>query len=163
RFGMYEAEYRKALRDAGFEGFRVLLFEQSKGISQAAGDEEADEGGIDFNKDFFMAIIAALLVGALLHDLGYQVRHYEREARETGRVLEQAKKLMGDAMEKREKLEPALKKVRALFDTIECDFTRVKPKVKITGEFWAMTTEGDGNYHMARWLESEGAQVLVEP
>ncbi|MCB9932067.1 MAG: 2-hydroxyglutaryl-CoA dehydratase [Planctomycetes bacterium] len=163
RFGMYEAEYRKALRDAGFEGFRVLLFEQSKGISQAAGDEEADEGGIDFNKDFFMAIIAALLVGDLLNDLGYQVRPYERKAGETDRVLDQAKKLMGDAMEKAEKLEPALKKVRALFDTIECDFTRVKPKVKITGEFWAMTTEGDGNYHMARWLESEGAQVLVEP
>lgn len=163
RFGMYEAEYRKALRDAGFEGFRVLLFEQSKGISQAAGDEEADEGGIDFNKDFFMAIIAALLVGDLLNDLGYQVRPYERKAGETDRVLDQAKKLMGDAMEKGEKLEPALKKVRALFDTIECDFTRVKPKVKITGEFWAMTTEGDGNYHMARWLESEGAQVLVEP
>ena len=31
------------------------------------------------------------------------------------------------------------------------------------GEFWAQTTEGDGNYHMFRWLESEGAEVLVEP
>jgi predicted nucleotide-binding protein (sugar kinase/HSP70/actin superfamily) len=39
----------------------------------------------------------------------------------------------------------------------------VKPKVKITGEFWAQTTEGDGNYKMFRWLESEGAEVLVEP
>src|SRR5260370_37189445 len=26
RFGMYATEYRKALRDAGFDGFRVMLF-----------------------------------------------------------------------------------------------------------------------------------------
>src|SRR5205085_11348649 len=26
RFGMYATEYRKALRDAGFDGFRVILF-----------------------------------------------------------------------------------------------------------------------------------------
>ena len=29
RFGMYVTEYRKALRDAGFDGFRVLLFQQT--------------------------------------------------------------------------------------------------------------------------------------
>ena len=163
RFGMYEAEYRKALRDAGFEGFRVLLFEQSKGISQAAGDSEADEGGIDFNKDFFMAIIAAVMAGDLLNDLGYQIRPYEKKVGTTDAVLEEAKVMLGDSMEAGEKIEPTLKKIRAMFDEIECDFTRVKPRVKITGEFWAMTTEGDGNYHMARWLESEGAQVQVEP
>ena len=163
RFGMYEAEYRKALRDAGFDGFRVLLFEQSKGISQAAGDEAADEGGIDFNKDFFMSIIMAVMIGDLLNDLGYQIRPYEKKPGETNRVLEDGKKILGDAMAKGEKIEPVLKQLRKNFDAIECDYTRVKPKVKITGEFWAMTTEGDGNYHMAQWLESEGAQVQVEP
>ena len=39
----------------------------------------------------------------------------------------------------------------------------MKPIVKITGEFWAQTTEGDGNFNMFRFLESEGAQVMVEP
>ena len=39
----------------------------------------------------------------------------------------------------------------------------MKPIVKITGEFWAQTTEGDGNYRMFPFLEREGAQVLVEP
>ena len=46
---------------------------------------------------------------------------------------------------------------------IEVDRLRVKPIVKITGEFWAQTTEGDGNFHMFDFLEREGAQVLVEP
>ena len=48
-------------------------------------------------------------------------------------------------------------------NSIDVDRTRPKPLVKITGEFWAQTTEGDGNFHMFRFLEREGAQVLVEP
>ena len=31
RFGTYVTEYRKALRDAGFDGFRVMLFQQQGG------------------------------------------------------------------------------------------------------------------------------------
>jgi predicted nucleotide-binding protein (sugar kinase/HSP70/actin superfamily) len=48
-------------------------------------------------------------------------------------------------------------------NSIEVDRTRVRPLVKITGEFWAQITEGDGNFHMFDFLEREGAQVLVEP
>src|ERR1035441_7216564 len=36
RFGMYEAEYRLALRNSGFDGFRVLLFQQSGGLNQTS-------------------------------------------------------------------------------------------------------------------------------
>ena len=38
RFGTYATEYRKALGDAGFEGFRVLLFQQQGGLKQATGE-----------------------------------------------------------------------------------------------------------------------------
>ena len=34
--------------------------------------------------------------------------------------------------------------------------------VSLIGEFWAMTTEGDGNYHMQRFLEQEGAEVDIQ-
>jgi predicted nucleotide-binding protein (sugar kinase/HSP70/actin superfamily) len=57
----------------------------------------------------------------------------------------------------------ALRACRDMFNEIEVDRLRVKPVVKITGEFWAQTTEGDGNFNMFRFLEREGAQVLVEP
>jgi predicted nucleotide-binding protein (sugar kinase/HSP70/actin superfamily) len=57
----------------------------------------------------------------------------------------------------------ALREVRDRFNAIPVDRTRVKPIVKITGEFWAQTTEGDGNFNMFRFLEKEGAQVVVEP
>ena len=57
----------------------------------------------------------------------------------------------------------ALKSAREKVNSIEVDRTRVKPLVKITGEFWAQLTEGDGNFHMFEFLEREGAQVVVEP
>jgi predicted nucleotide-binding protein (sugar kinase/HSP70/actin superfamily) len=57
----------------------------------------------------------------------------------------------------------ALAAVREQLGTIEVDRLRVKPVVKIIGEFWAQITEGDGNFHMFEFLEGEGAQVLVEP
>jgi predicted nucleotide-binding protein (sugar kinase/HSP70/actin superfamily) len=58
---------------------------------------------------------------------------------------------------------PALEHCRGRFNEIEIDRLRIKPIVKITGEFWAQTTEGDGNFNMFGFLQREGAQVLVEP
>nr|MDQ3369690.1 2-hydroxyglutaryl-CoA dehydratase [Myxococcota bacterium] len=37
-----------------------------------------------------------------------------------------------------------------------------KPRVGIIGEFWAMTTEGDGNYGLQRFLEAEGAEPDIQ-
>jgi predicted nucleotide-binding protein (sugar kinase/HSP70/actin superfamily) len=45
------------------------------------------------------------------------------------------------------------------FEAIEVDRLRVKPVVKITGEFYLQTVEGDPNYNIHRWLEQEGAEV----
>jgi len=58
---------------------------------------------------------------------------------------------------------PSLERCRDRFNSVEIDRLRVKPIVKITGEFWAQTTEGDGNFNMFAFLQREGAQVLVEP
>jgi predicted nucleotide-binding protein (sugar kinase/HSP70/actin superfamily) len=57
----------------------------------------------------------------------------------------------------------AVQAAREKLNSIEVDRLRPKPLVKITGEFWAQTTEGDGNFNMFRFLEREGAQVLPEP
>jgi predicted nucleotide-binding protein (sugar kinase/HSP70/actin superfamily) len=51
---------------------------------------------------------------------------------------------------------------RERMDQVQVDRLRVKPIVKITGEFWAQLTEGDGNFNMFAFLEGEGAQVLVD-
>ncbi len=55
-----------------------------------------------------------------------------------------------------------LRKTRRALQAIQVDKSQVKPKVAIIGEFWAMTTEGEGNYRMQSFLEQEGAEVDVQ-
>ena len=158
RFGMYVTEYRKALRDAGFEGFRVMLFQQQGGLSQATGEES----GLELNPEFFLALVKALLAGDVLNALGYRIRPYELEAGATDRALEQSKRICYDALAHGKSILWALGRARRLLGAVAVDRTRPKPRVAIIGEFWAMTTEGDGNYQLQRFLEREGAEVDIQ-
>ncbi|HUN61874.1 MAG TPA: hypothetical protein VMU53_07785 [Candidatus Sulfotelmatobacter sp.] len=197
RFGMYEAEYRFALKNAGFDGFRVLLFKDSDGIKAASG-----EPGLKFTQNFGFGMLNALHLGDVMNDLIYQIRPFEVNKGETDRVFRETVDGLCEDLRNRksfdiEKRAPdwakakfksntilrntfnalgkwhenmwgkdylnALKTARERMDSIEVDRLRVKPVVKITGEFWAQITEGDGNFHMFNFLEREGAQVLVEP
>jgi predicted nucleotide-binding protein (sugar kinase/HSP70/actin superfamily) len=190
RFGMYEAEYRLALRNAGFEGFRVLLFQQSGGLSQS--DAEA---GLEMNLDFFLGILNALNCGDVLNEVAYHIRPYEANAGDADAALDRIMDYMHEVFRKMQPwkvgdnlagflggfkdtaeyvgkfvnqlagddVTASLDRCREMFDEVNVDYLRVKPIVKITGEFWAQTTEGDGNFNMFKFLEREGAQVLVEP
>jgi len=158
RFGMYVTEYRKALRDAGFDGFRVMLFQQTGGLKQATGDEV----GLELNPLFFWSIVKAMVAGDVLNAYGYRVRPYERIKGQTHQQLEKAKKMLYGALERRENILHALWKVKPVLRAIEIDRTIVKPKVSIIGEFWAMTTEGDGNYQLQAFLEEEGAECDIQ-
>ncbi len=82
RFGMYEAEYRFALKNAGFDGFRVLLFKDSDGIKAASG-----EPGLKFTIDFGFGMLNAMHLGDVINDLIYQIRPYEANKGETDRVF----------------------------------------------------------------------------
>ncbi|MGE5199902.1 MAG: hypothetical protein ACM3H9_09700, partial [Rhodospirillaceae bacterium] len=55
-----------------------------------------------------------------------------------------------------------LRESAAPLHDVEVDRLRVKPVVKVIGEFWAQTTESAGNFNMLAFLEHEGAQVLPE-
>ena len=158
RFGMYVTEYRKALRDAGFDGFRVMLFQQQGGLSQATGEES----GLELNPKFFISLLKALLAGDILNGIGYRLRPYEVEAGATDRALAEAKKICYDALLHRKSILRALMQSKKILARVEVDRTQVKPKVAIIGEFWAMTTEGDGNYQLQRFLEKEGAECDIQ-
>jgi predicted nucleotide-binding protein (sugar kinase/HSP70/actin superfamily) len=159
RFGMYVTEYRKALRDAGFDGFRVMLFQQQGGLDQATGEEEE---GLELNPEFFVGIIKAIVCGDVLNALAYRVRPYEVKRGETNQAIEDAKKILYRALLDKTNIFSALLSCRRIFSAIEVDKLRPCPKVAIIGEFWAMTTEGDGNYHLQHFLESEGAECDIQ-
>jgi predicted nucleotide-binding protein (sugar kinase/HSP70/actin superfamily) len=158
RFGMYVTEYRKALRDAGFDGFRVVLFQQTGGLSQATGEES----GLEMTPKFFWALVKALVAGDVINALGYRIRPYEVTPGATDEALEQCKKIVYRALQTRSNVLGALWKCKALLEEIAVDRTQAKPKTSIIGEFWAMTTEGDGNYQLQRFLEKEGSEADIQ-
>ena len=159
RFGTYVTEYRKALRDAGFDGFRVLLFQQQGGLRQATGED----AGLEFSPRFFVTLLKALIAGDVVNLVGYRIRPYELEPGSTDRALEECKQILAAAFERRRSVLLALRRSRRRLAQVKVNRLQPKPKVSIIGEFWAMTTEGDGNYRLQRFLESEGAEVDIQP
>ena len=158
RFGMYVTEYRKALRDAGFDGFRVVLFQQTGGLKQATGEES----GLEMNPTFFWALVKALVAGDVLNAMAYRIRPYERTTGDTDKALEKCRTIVYGALKAKSNILAALWQCKPLMANIAVDRTLPKPKVSIIGEFWAMTTEGDGNYQLQRFLESEGAEPDIQ-
>ena len=69
---MYEAEYRLGVQNAGFDGFRVLLFQQDDGINAASG-----EAGLKFTVDFGLSVFNAINLGDIMNDVACQIRPYE--------------------------------------------------------------------------------------
>jgi predicted nucleotide-binding protein (sugar kinase/HSP70/actin superfamily) len=158
RFGMYVTEYRKALRDAGFEGFRIMLFEEKGGFSQ----ETEEDAGLEFTPKFFMQLGKAVYSADILNGLGYRLRPYEVNEGDVDRILADAKQICCETLERDGSILGALVKVRKKFSQLKIDRTVIKPKVAMMGEFWAQMTEGEGNYRVKGFLEGEGAHVQVQ-
>lgn len=159
RFGMYITEYKKALRDSGFEGFRVLLFDAGSGISQAS----SREAGLELNKKFFITLVKAIFAGDVLNTMMYRIRPYELTPGETDEAIAECREAIMQNLKEGKSVLKALYQCRKILSRIKVDQTQAKPKVSVIGEFWAMTTEGEGNYRLQRFLEQEGAEVDVQP
>jgi predicted nucleotide-binding protein (sugar kinase/HSP70/actin superfamily) len=170
RFGQYHQSYELALRNVGLDSFRMFLLGQD-GLSQGP----SNGGGLDVNLPFTLGAVWALIVTDVLQDLEYQTRPYEVNPGETDRVSHECADYLYEVFRRRPVKEGqwaalawhlatgyfarAMREVRRRFDAIEVDRLRVKPVVKITGEFYVQTVEGEPNHNIHRWLEAEGAEV----
>src|SRR5512142_1554627 len=96
RFGMYATEYRKALRDAGFDGFRVMLFQQQGGLKQATGEAQ----GLEMNPKFFIKVLQAILCGDVLNAVAYRLRPYEVEKGAVDAAVARCKEIICAALGK---------------------------------------------------------------
>jgi predicted nucleotide-binding protein (sugar kinase/HSP70/actin superfamily) len=170
RFGQYHQSYELALRNSGLEAFRMFLLAQDQ-LDQGG----AEGAGIEINVPLSTGIVWGILCADVLQDLEYQVRPFEVVPGETDRVVRESVEHLADVFRRRPRrgkkwgtlawhlttsyFADALRDVHRRFAAIEVDRLRVKPVVKITGEFYLQTVEGDPNYNIHRWLETEGAEV----
>ena len=170
RFGQYHQSYELALRNTGLESFRMFLLGQD-GLDQGA----APGGGLDLNLPFTLGAVWAVVLADVVQDFEYRTRPFEVNRGETDRVSRECVEYLYEAFRRRPwrgaswssalwhlatgYFVNAMREVRRRFDAIEVDRTRVKPVVKITGEFYLQTVEGDPNHNIHRWLEGEGAEV----
>ncbi|MFO1329177.1 MAG: hypothetical protein U1F56_17590 [Rubrivivax sp.] len=170
RFGQYHQSYELALRNVGLERFRLFLLGQS-GLDQGA----VPGGGLDLNLPAMLGTVWSILLSDVVQDLEYRVRPYERVPGSTEAAVRAAIAELRQAMRQRPArgtgarcalwhlgsgyFVDALRRVKRHFDAVELDRLRVKPIVKLTGEFYLQTVEGEPNHHIHRWLESEGAEV----
>jgi predicted nucleotide-binding protein (sugar kinase/HSP70/actin superfamily) len=153
RFGTYITEYRKALRDAGFAGFRVF---EAREFGMREGMKSR------FDLGFYWSFFKSILAGDVINALGYRIRPYEVVGGSTDAALSKCRGILCQALSEGRSLVAALRRCRRVLKGVEVDRLRVRPKVSIIGEFWAMTTEGEGNYHLQRFLEAEGAECEIQ-
>ncbi len=188
RFGMYESEYREALRNAGFPGFRVFTFQSNTAIQRGC-----EQPGLRYTVNFGLGMLNALNCGDILYDSVYRIRPYETVPGATDCGIAECLADLGEFLRGRCKYEffsrarrghvadvvsilgkiryhlgardwrKALARARNRLDEVEVDWLRVKPVVKVTGEFYSAISEGDANYNLYRFLESEGAEVVIDP
>lgn len=178
RFGMYEAEYNLALENSGFGDFRVITFQQKKGLQH-----DDPNAGINKNLAFHIAILAALTLGDIISELRYKLKPYEVNTGSTDTFIEQSITTLENAFIAsgrqlqncdsvlkiwngyifNQAFKDAFKAINKACYALEMDYMQVKPKVKITGEFWAQITEGDGNFNMFEFLEEHNAEIMIEP
>jgi predicted nucleotide-binding protein (sugar kinase/HSP70/actin superfamily) len=174
RFGQYHESYSMALDGLGLRDFRMFLLAQDQLDQGPSGG-----GGLEINMPLSLGLVWAILIGDVLTDLEYLTRPYEVKPGETDRVLKESIEYLYEVFRDRPirgkkwgiltwhlltgYFTKALREVRKKWDAIEVDRLQVKAKVKITGEFWLQTHEGDGNYNIKRWLEQEGAEVIAPP
>ncbi len=180
RFGMYEAEYRLALKLSGFDGFRVFTFQQVEGFNQVKA-----ESGLQMDEKFFLGMVIGLVLADILNDVAFKIRPYEVVNGATDALMAEATQEIYFSIFKKQRFlinskrsglyslltdqvlstiyTDVLKIIGNKLQQIQVDHLRQVPIVKVTGEFWAQTTEGDGNFKMFSYLEKEGAEVLIEP
>ncbi len=174
RFGQYHQSYELALKNLGLEAFRMFLVQQHE-IDQSKGKD----AGLQTDIHLLLSTALGMMAADAIQDLEYQLRPYELEQGATNRAAQKAVSEIYDAMLSRPKQMPkwgsvlwhsttrrflkAMRRARDHFEDIQLDRLRVKPMVKITGEFYLATAEGVQNYNMHKWLEGEGAEVQPAP
>jgi len=157
RFGMYELEYRKALREAGFPGFRIIALRQDHALVS-----HLVEVGFTLKRRELFNLLKPIILGDLINNIYYKIKPYEINEGSTDRWKKNSLSGLYSIFKKGQSVKKTLKKIKNEIEKLEVNYFDPKPKVKITGEFFSQIQEGDANYRLPKWLLEEGAEPVVE-
>ncbi len=161
RFGMYVEEYKKALKLAGFENFKIAILDQDNGYKIE---------GIEIKKpfSFIWDLGKAIMIGDILRSLRYKLISYKKNEVSKDEIENVIEKII-TSYEKTLSTNPQLLsifktaiKTRKYIKKIPLDFNKKLPKVMVIGEFWASTTESYGNYKVHEYLLENNVDVKPE-
>lgn len=156
RYGMYPQEYLKAINDAGFKDFRILIF--SSDIIQ---DPMPRGSAFNFNLPFKIEILIAIILADFIHIAECALRPFAKDKKYALSVLTKGEQMLLEAFKSPFyflTIPATLKKVSKMFS----DIPRYKmqlPKIYVTGEFFANLAHNDGNYNLRRFIMDEGCEV----
>ena len=110
RFGLIEIEYRMALKDAGYQGFRILVFKKEDGLNQ---EVKGMGMGIEITPTFFLAIVNAINLADVLTGFANNVRPLEVRSGLTEEIKEKAVVKLSEVLKNKRplKLKPRWQKI----------------------------------------------------
>jgi len=157
RYGMYPQEYLKVANDAGFKGFRLMVFSSELQDSLLHKD-----CAFQFNLNFRINLLIGFILADLMHIAECALRPYAVDKEYALKVIEDCEKMLLDAFTSRLylwKLPKALAKVGKILASVPKKAVKL-PLVYMTGEVFANLAHNEGNYNMRRFIMDEGCEVI---
>ncbi len=156
RYGMYPQEYWKALHDAGFENFRLLIF--SSGFTS---EDITADSAFHFDWRFRVIMTHALVLADMMHVVECALRPQAKDREQVMVAIGEVEEELLSAMLERRYV-PAvvnvLRKASARFAEIPRG-DAVLPSIYITGEIFANLAHNEGNYNLRRFIMDHGCVV----
>jgi len=156
RYGMYPQEYLKVVNDAGFKGFRILIFS-----SDITPDPQTIGSALPLKLAFKIHAALGVIFADLLHIAECALRPYAADKAAAMETIRTCENIIFNAFSSKlypVKLIFALKKAGKLLAAVR-RVPRNLPRIFVTGEFFANLAHNDGNYNLRRFIMDEGCEV----
>jgi predicted nucleotide-binding protein (sugar kinase/HSP70/actin superfamily) len=156
RYGMYPQEYLKVVNEAGFKGFRILIF------SSDLGNQLHADSALVFDLDFRINIMISTILADVMHIAECALRPRALDRDQALETLAEVERMLLDAFTSRlylVALPRALRRAGRLIASVP-RHDRKLPLIFITGEFFANLAHSDGNYNLRRFICDEGCEPI---
>jgi len=157
RYGMYPQEYLKALDDAGFKNFRIVIF--STGFTR---DPVHRNSALKININFRLGMLHSAILADIFHAAECAIRPYAIDKKSALEIIENAQEHVNHTFGKKRyifKLPKALKEAGNMIADIPKSDIEL-PRILVTGEIFANLAHNEGNYNIRRFIMDEGCEVL---